>query len=74
MNENETLEIMPEYEAKANYDAFLDECYPVVTLGYSQFYPSDIIKNCDPIAYRVGFIDYVDMMMEEEEILVEGFC
>ena len=74
MNEYENPEIMPEYEAKANYDAMLDECYPVVTLGYSQFYASDILKNCDPIAYRIGFIDYVDMMMQEEDILVEGFC
>ena len=72
MNENETLEIMPEYEAKANYDAFLDECYPVVTLGYSEFYPSDIIKNCDPIAYRVGFADYVDSLTEEG-VEVEGW-
>lgn len=73
MNEYETLEIMPEYEAKANYDAFLDECYPVVTLGYSEFYPSDIIKNCDPIAYRVGFADYVDSLAEEGT-MVEGYC
>jgi hypothetical protein len=73
MNEYETLEIMSEYEAKDNYDAFLNDCYEVVTVGYSEFYPSDILKNCDPIAYRCGFADYVDSL-SEEGIQVEGYC
>jgi hypothetical protein len=73
MNEYETLEILSEYEAKANYDALLDESYPVVSLGFSEFYPSDILKNCDPIAYRCGFADYVDSLAEEGT-LVEGYC
>ena len=73
MNEYETLEILSEYEAKANYDALLDESYPVVSLGFSEFYPSDILKNCDPIAYRCGFADYVDMLADEGT-MVEGYC
>jgi hypothetical protein len=73
MNEYETLEIMSESEAKDNYDAFLNDCYDVVTIGYSEFYPADILKNCDPIAYRCGFADYADSLAEEG-IQVEGYC
>jgi hypothetical protein len=72
MNEIETLEIMSEEEAMDNYDAFLNDCYEVVTIGYSEFYPADILKNCDPIAYRCGFGDYADSLAEEG-ILVEGY-
>lgn len=73
MFEYDTLEMLTESEAKANYDALLDESYPVVTLGFSEFYASDILKNCDPIAYRCGFADYVDMLADEGT-LVEGYC
>ena len=73
MNEYETLEILSEEEAKANFDAFLDECYPMVTIGYSEFYPSTVLKECDPISYRIGFADYVDSLIEEG-VQVEGYC
>lgn len=73
MNETEnTLEIMTEAEAYANYDQFLDECYPVATFGYSKFYASTVIKECDPIAYRIGFADYIDMLADEGTA-VEGW-
>lgn len=70
MNE---YEILSEEDAKANYDALIDECYPMVKIGYSEFYPSEVLKECDPIAYRIGFADYVDQMAEEGT-MVEGYC
>lgn len=73
MYEYETIEILSEEEAKANYDAFLDECYPMVSIGYSEFYPSTVLKECDPISYRIGFADYVDSLAEEGTS-VEGYC
>jgi hypothetical protein len=48
------------------YDEFLDEVYGEVQIGTLTFYPSDILKNCDPIAYRVGLSDYEDMIESEE--------
>ena len=35
------------------FDEMLDECYPVVKIGELTFYPSQILKECDPIAYRI---------------------
>ena len=73
MNEITSKEILSESEAYDNYDEFLDECYPVVKIGYSEFYASDVLKGCDPISYRIGFADYVDSLAEEG-IEVEGYC
>jgi len=45
-------------EIKESYDQLLDEIYPDVKIGYSTFTASEILFNCDPIAYRVGLSDY----------------
>ena len=44
------------------YNELLD-CDGTVSVAGMEFYPSDILKACDPIAYRVGMSDcqeYVD--------------
>ena len=42
-----------------NYDDFLDETYGDFEIGYITFYASDILKQCDSVAYSCGFSDYV---------------
>ena len=49
------------------YDEMLDECFEPVTLGSFTFNPSDVLFNCDPLAYRIGLDEYVDSMEQEEE-------
>ena len=44
------------------YNEWLDEVYEPIVFGYLTFYPSDIIKNCDPIAYRCGMADFEDIV------------
>ena len=44
----------------AMYEEMLDDCYEHFSMGEMTFYPSDILKSCDPIAYRVGFNDFFD--------------
>jgi hypothetical protein len=48
-----------EDKAKELYDEALDE-QGEVKVGTLTFYPSQILKECDPIAYRVGFSDWLD--------------
>jgi hypothetical protein len=50
------------------YDDLLDECYPVVVIGGMHFFPSIILKKCDPIAYQQGLLDFEDMMKENAEM------
>ncbi len=40
------------------FDEMLDEAYPVVKIGDLIFYPSQIFKKCDPIAYRIAVSKY----------------
>lgn len=56
-----------------SYDEWLDEISEPYELGYSTFYPSDVLKNCDPTAYRCGFGDYQESMREsiEDDVINE---
>jgi hypothetical protein len=64
--------ILSEYEAFQRYDQMLDEVYPELSIGHSTFLPSTVLKELDPIAYRVGFGEYVDSLAEDGEF-VEGY-
>lgn len=49
-----------------DYDDYLDSEGEVKVAGLT-FYPSYIIKNCDPTAYRCGKIDYEDSLDKEDD-------
>lgn len=49
------------------YNDLLDEMGEV-EIGTLKFLPSDILKNCDPIAYRCGLADFEDYMLENAEL------
>ena len=47
-----------EYEiSESDFDSYLDD-EGLVTVCGLEFYPSDILKSCDPIAYRCAKSDY----------------
>ena len=46
------------------FDEWLDDVYPTYEIAGITLYPSQILKNCDPIAYRVAL---ADIDYEEEE-------
>ena len=52
--------IITECDIERMYEDMLDE-YPVV-IGSLKYSGSHVLKNVDPIAYRCGFLDYVDSM------------
>jgi len=43
---------------------YLDENGPVTVAGI-EFDPSDILKSCDPTAFRVGVSDYESSMLDD---------
>jgi hypothetical protein len=49
------------------YDEMLDEM-GAIEIGTLSFMPSQILKNCDPIAYRVGLADFENYLIENEEL------
>lgn len=65
-------EYITEQDLEDMFDDMLDECYPVVKIGESEFHPSTILKECDPIAYRIGKADYADSLVSDG-YEVEGY-
>jgi hypothetical protein len=49
------------------FDEFLDDTYPAVTIVGLTFYPSKVLFDCDPVAYRIYGNDYLAEIGEETE-------
>ena len=48
-----------EYEAsESEFDEFLDDIEGSITVAGMEFFPSDILKSCDPVTYRCSKNDY----------------
>jgi hypothetical protein len=69
---NTTTLTLTEEQAYEAYEEMLDEVYETVRIGDLEFDPSAVLKQCDPIAYHLGFADYVNSLMEDGE-KVEGW-
>jgi len=57
--------LQTESDARRQYDDLLDEIYPTVKFGYSEFYPSEVLRQMDPCAYEEGFTEYCDSMADD---------
>jgi hypothetical protein len=42
------------------FDEWLDDVYPTYKIAGVELYPSQILKNCDPIAYRIALSEIED--------------
>jgi hypothetical protein len=57
---------MDEQRLAELFDDMLDETNPEVVIGGLTYLPSQVLKEVDPIAYRVGMSEYEDYLNEEE--------
>ena len=48
-----------EYQLYELYDDLLNQVYPMVKFGDMEYEPARVLKEVDPIAYSVGFSDWV---------------
>lgn len=53
------------------YQEMLDQEGEVSVAGY-KFLPSQILQECDPVAYRTGLADYADSL-SRDGYTVEGY-
>ena len=56
---------MTQDQLEEQFDEMLDDVYEPITIGFGKYYASQILKNCDPIAYRIGLQEYADSLEEE---------
>ncbi len=50
------------------FEEILDECYPEVTVGCSTFSPSQVMKELDPTAFRIGAQENLDSLAEDGQL------
>ena len=68
---DEEVEKRLEALTEDQFDEWLDEIDEPYTMGTLTFYPSNVLKSCDPIAYHMCFTDdYQESMREpiEQEV------
>ena len=56
------------FEVKTMFDEMLDESYPILEMGQLKFYPSQILRECDPTAYNEALLDFEDAILENEKV------
>lgn len=51
-------------DVKRHFDDYLDDCEGPVTVAGQRFWPSDILRKLDPIAYGEEFRNYSDISQQ----------
>lgn len=51
------------------FDDMMDACYPEISIGYSTWQPSYVLKELDPIAYGLGVSENMQSLEEDEQVL-----
>jgi hypothetical protein len=62
---NEKTDYELEQELREQFDEYLNDCHDPVVIAGILFYPADILKECDPIAYRVYLNDFESSLENE---------
>ena len=58
---------MTELELEEAFDEMLDECNETIKIGTLTYLPSQVLKNTDPIAYRIGKYEFADFMLTDDD-------
>ena len=66
------IELIDEEQAYNSYDEALDE-QGEIKIGSLTYCPSNVLKNVDEIAYRCGFNDYVDSLMQDGTCVTDQY-
>lgn len=51
---------LEDYELEEMYKDFIDETTPMISIWGMEYEASRVLVEVDPIAYRVGFNDWLD--------------
>jgi hypothetical protein len=55
-------------EIEDEYDSMLDMSFELFKIGQHEFTPSNVLKKCDPVAYRQEILDYIDALLQDENL------
>lgn len=57
-----------EHELESMYSDFLDECYGTIKICGLKYSASHALKEVDPVAFRYGFVDWLDAEVSDERL------
>lgn len=60
-------------QLEESLDLMLDETYQLYQIAGLSILPSTILKNCDPVAYRIALSEHADFLLEEGGIRTEYY-
>lgn len=63
--EDNSLFLRADEPTEAEYDELLDDVYGEISIAGITYPASYALKAVDPIAYRVGFSDYVSSVFDD---------
>lgn len=66
------LEEAIENYVNEEYDDILDSGYSEVEVAGMTFSPSQVLKNCDPVAYRCGIADEISYFLSTSQSDLEN--
>lgn len=58
---------MTELELEEAFDEMLDESNELIKIGTLTYLPSQVLKNTDPIAYRISKYEFADFMLTDDD-------
>ena len=58
---------MTELELEERFDEMLDESNELIKIGTLTYLPSQVLKNTDPIAYRIAKYDFADFFLDDDD-------
>ena len=62
-----TTRLIP-VDGEEMYEDLLDECYPEIKVGCCTFSSSEVIKELDPIAFRIGVGENLDDLAQDGQL------
>jgi len=60
---------LTDYDLDQMYREMLDEAYGTATVAGMQYDTSRALYELDPTAYRTGFSDWLDSMVQDDQII-----
>jgi hypothetical protein len=68
---------LQEWQLEELYKQDINDSVEMVEIFGMQYEPATVLQECDPIAYRVGFNDWLDMQEPCEdcqEVVIDCTC
>ncbi len=70
---NHDKPVIIQEQLEESLDIFLNDSYPTFKIAGVEILPSEILKRCDPVAYRIALSDQADFLLEDGGIRTYGY-